>query len=135
MKKLLVILMLTLAFLAPLTFTGCNTPPGKVAYNTVAITAVSGDTAIHIWKDYVAQQKQAGTPVPLNQELQAKKAWNAFQDARDAVLKAGVAYSTSVGDTNAAFGALGTLNATVAAMAAASSELVNLITSFGVKLN
>lgn len=129
MKRLItaIILGCTLVLLTP----ACSTA-NKAAYKTTQVTSTTADIALHVWADYVAQQKQLGTPVPLSQEVQAKKAWNAFQDARDGVIKAGVAYS----QTKAAGGDLSPLeaqiNASVAALAAASSDFITLIQSFGV---
>jgi hypothetical protein len=84
--------------------------------------------------DYVAQQKALGTPVPLSQELQAKHAWDAFQDARDGVVKAGIAYSQAKAANADVTGVTAAMNTAVAVMAAASADFLNLIQSLGVKL-
>lgn len=112
---------------------GCSSTADRVTYKTVGTVAVSVDTAMHAWGDYVSAQKRAGTPVPLDQERQVLKAFKVYQSALAASVNAGVAYSQAKGDTNATPGLQASLNQAIAAVSAALSDLLGLISSFGVK--
>ena len=131
MKRLLTALMLatTLLFVAP----ACSTV-NKAAYKTTQVTSATADIGLQVWADYVAQQKRLGTPVPLEQEVQAKKAWNSFQDSRDLVIKAGLAYTKAKTAGADLKPAEAEINAAVAAMAAASADFIALLQTFGVKV-
>lgn len=133
MKKLIVLLTATLLLVAPVTFSGCSTV-NKATLKTTQAVSATADIGLSVWADYVAKEKALGTPVPLNQELQAKHAWNAFQDARDGVVKAGIAYSLAKEKNEDLSGPISALNTAAAVMAAASTDFLNLIQSFGVKL-
>lgn len=127
---------LAIALLAvPLLFVvpGCATA-NKAAYKGTQAASISGDIGLRVWADYVSAQKLKGTPVPLSQELQVKKAWNQFEDAKDAAFAAGVAYTRAKAGGVDTTGFQSELNATLAAMAAAQSNFLTLIQSFGVKL-
>lgn len=106
----------------------------KAAYKTTQGTSIAADVGLQVWADYVSRQKSAGMPVPLSQELQAKKSWDAFQDARDGVIRAGIAYSQAKAAGVDLSVTEATINASVAAMAAASADFINLLASFGVKV-
>lgn len=129
------ILIGALAFsLTLLVMPACSTV-NKAALKTYQVAYPTGNIALHVWADYVSQQKAAGTPVPLDQELQAKKAWNQFEDARELVAKAGVAYSTAkAAQTSDMSSFEAEISAATSAMAAAQADFINLLRSFGVKL-
>lgn len=131
MQKLLIAVVLSCALLfAP----ACGTV-NKSAYKTTQVTSATADLGLKVWADWVARQKMAGTPVPLEQEVQAKSAWNKFQDTRDTVIKAGIAYTHARESGAETSGPSAELTAAVAAMAASSADFISLLQSFGVKVN
>lgn len=123
-----VILALTINVYTPF-FTGCTTPQ-TTAYQTVATTKVTVETAMHLWGAWVAAGKTT-----VAQELQVRAAYQKYQACMVVVCDAGAAYSAYV-TTNAAgaTGASGALQQAVANATQSIADLENLITSFGVKL-
>jgi len=109
---------------------GCNTTPQKVAYRAAGTTVVSVDTAMNLWGAYV----KANHP-PVAQELAVENAFEKYQTSMAVALDAGAAYAaTSV--TNATFLQKASLALQQASSTASQdlTDLENLITSFGVKL-
>jgi hypothetical protein len=138
MKKLLTVFAcaaLLLAGLSPL-ITGCKSVE-KTSYTAASVTAATVDRAIQGWSAYVTQQKQLGTPVPLSDELKVKQAWQRYQNALGAVTGAGYEYSRvqEAGITESLPIAQAALTNASAALGGAMADLVELIASFGLKVN
>lgn len=64
MKRLIALLALTLLCVAPLTFTGCGTPPQRVAYNTLATLGTGTSQAYQAYLQQVIQGNVATNDVP-----------------------------------------------------------------------
>ena len=121
--------------LAPALFTGCKGVE-RTTYRITGVTAASADKAMHAWGAYVSQQRRAGTPVPLIQELQVKNAFNQYQLALKAVTDAGLEYSivSQSGNNDGLTAAQVALNNAASVLGASIGELVELISSFGVQV-
>lgn len=130
-------LMLAFASLA-LLIIGCNTTSQQVAYQGAGTAVVSVDTAMNLWGAYV----QAEHP-STNVELEVKAAYEKYQASMAVACDAGAAYAASSVTNNVASGSTNALQNSAALLALQNaaqnasqdlSDLENLITSFGVKL-
>jgi hypothetical protein len=107
---------------------GCaNTTPNNVAYNTVAATSVTVDVAMDAWGAYVASGHAT-----IDQERQVKAAYEKYQAAVYVVIDAGEVFAGAT--TNTIVTLSSALTTAQANQSQDLSDLVNLITSFGVKL-
>jgi hypothetical protein len=137
MKQILTLIACAALLIAgPPLLTGCKSVE-KASYTATGITAATVDRAIQGWSAYVTQQKQLGTPVPLADELKVKQAWNRYQNALGAVTGAGYEYSRvqEAGITESLPVAQAALTNASAALGGAMADLVELIASFGLKVN
>lgn len=140
MKKLIsyltIIAATALLIAGPIVFVSGCASAERATFKAAGITGVTAEKAIMAWGDYVAQQKQLGTPVSLEQELRVKHAWDSYQLALKTVTDAGIAYSRQRTSPNPAdvSSAEATLNAAAAVLSASIGDLIELIASFGVKV-
>jgi hypothetical protein len=106
---------------------GCHSTPQQAAYRAAGTTIVSVDTVMNLWGAYVAANHPG-----VAAETKVETAYEKYQAAMVAVCDAGVVYSAT-GSTNAPAGTA--LNQAVANASQDLSDLSNLITSFGIKIN
>jgi hypothetical protein len=118
-------LLLALA-LPALMLTGCASAP-TAAYKAESATAVTVETAMTAWGDYVAAHHP-----PASEELAVKAAFERYQAAELLAIDATASY-VSLASTNASASGSG-LSVASAGAAQALSDLVSLLQSFGVKL-
>jgi len=112
------------------TGTGCQSTPQAVTYQTAGTTAVSVDTAMHLWGAYVAANHPGAAT-----EAQVKAAFEKYQAAMAVVCDAGAIYAaTSVTNAPAASQASLALQQAIANAHNELADLQNLIRTFGVKL-
>jgi hypothetical protein len=113
-----------------ITTSGCNTTPQTVAYQAAGTTVVTVDTAMNLWGAYVAANHPSA-----NVELEVKSAYEKYQASMAVALDAGAAYAaTSVTNATAAQQASLAAQQAISTAGQDLSDLENLITSFGVKL-
>jgi hypothetical protein len=101
---------------------GCVYGPKRVAYNTLAGTEITVDTAMQAWGAYVQQVHP-----PAQQEKQVADAYANYQLAEEAAIDA----------THAVISGTGTSaqqSQATAQAATALNELVGLLRQFGVKI-
>jgi hypothetical protein len=113
-------------FAGSLFFTGCASSPQQATYQAAGTTVVSVDTAMNLWGAYVAANHPS-----TNLEAQVENAYDKYQASMAIVCDAGAAYAAT-GGTNAT--ATAALNTAVANSSQELTDLENMITSFGVKL-
>ena len=107
--------------------TGCNTTPQRASFITVTTTDVSVETALRAYNVFAAQGKTT-----VAQNLQVKAAYEKYQAAFAVLCDVGAVYAATSTTNAPAAAALqqATLNAS-----ASIADVINLIQSFGVKLN
>lgn len=105
---------------------GCQSPPQRVAFNTVQAPAVTADTAMKVWGDYVKQYH----PGPAA-ERKVYAIYKRAKAAELAAIDAAHLAADSAGSTNSV-PITQTLQSPEAS--AALSDLVDAIRSFGCKL-
>ena len=111
-------------------FTGCQSTPARIAYNTVSAPAITVNAAMTAWGDYVALWHP-----PVAQELQVKAGFEKYQAAELAAISAAKVYAdlAASGNTNSLSARVNTeIQSQTASQALA--DLVNLVRSFGVSL-
>lgn len=130
-RKVLPLLLVGLLGLGSVvSFTGCQSTPARIAYNTVSAPAITVNAAMTAWGDYVAQWHP-----PVAQELQVKAAFEKYQAAELAAISAAKVYAdlAASGNTNSLSARVNTeIQNQTASQALA--DLVNLVRSFGVNL-
>jgi hypothetical protein len=103
----------------------------KTTQTTSSTAKVTAEAAMRSWGRYVEQFHP-----PVSQELAVQKAFDTYKAAQLTMLDAAIAYTTTVGSTNAA--AAGTaqlkLDAAVAGISAALADLLKLLAGYGVNL-
>lgn len=98
----------------------CSTTAETRTYQTAKATAVTVESAMRAWGNYVA----AFHP-PASEETKVKMAYDRYRAAMLLVADAGKAYSEGVASGDS-------LNAAVQGVTASINDLVNLIESFGI---
>jgi len=116
--KLLGLLFLCAALVSPM---GCTT---SAVFKSEKATAVTVETAMSGWNDYVGQFHP-----PVTAELKVKSAFEKYRAAEIVAIDATAAYAAAKTDANKS-----TMHAASAAVAASLGDLVTVIQSFGVKL-
>lgn len=103
---------------------GCNTTPEEAVYKTSGTTHVTAKAALAAWNDYLAVKD-----VSADKEREVKRLWQRYQVAQDVLLSSAVVYAeTKSPDAEERLG-----KATAAA-GEALAALVNLLRTYGVKL-
>src|SRR5215475_5931994 len=101
MKKIIPVLTLAvLLFSDFVLITGCAGGPNRVAYQTLATTRVSVETAMGLFNQWVKAKKAAGVDTTAT-ELKVKSAFEKWQAAQVAVLESGKLNAIAI-STNAA---------------------------------
>ncbi len=113
-------------FVGSLFFNGCASTPQQATYQAAGTTVVSVDAAMNLWGAYVAAKHPS-----TNVEAQVENAYDKYQASMAVVCDAGAAYAAT-GGTNATASAA--LSQAVVNSSQELTDLENLITSFGVKL-
>lgn len=108
--------------------TGCkSTPPQTIAYQAASTTTITVEAAIRAYDVFAAQGKTT-----IAQNAQVKAAYEKYQAAAAVVCDAGAIYAATSG-TNAPAASLA-LQVAVQNSTASIADVVNLVQSFGVKL-
>jgi hypothetical protein len=107
---------------------GCASSPQKVLYTTEEAAAISVDTAMTVWGDYVTQWNP-----PLAQQLQVKALYEKYQAAMLEAIDASALYATLSAGTNSLASKLQS-DAALQQESAALADLVGAIRAFGAKL-
>lgn len=102
---------------------GCQAPPQRIAYNTVAAPAVTADHAMQVWGDYVKQFHP-----PVSQERAVLDDYRKYRAAELAAIDSAHLAADSMSSTN--FTAV--IHSPEASQAL--DDLVALIRKFGAKL-
>jgi hypothetical protein len=123
---LLLIGLLAATVALPLAITGCGSTPQRVSYQSAATTTVTVETALRAYNEFA----KAGKTTP-EQNAKVKAAYVKYQAAFAVVCDAGAIYAAS-GGTNAPANAA--LQQAIVNSGATITDLINLVTTFGVKL-
>jgi hypothetical protein len=128
------VMLLAGALLLPLPFclTSCTATPARIAYNAVALPAVTVDQAMGAWGDYVAQFHP-----PAATEQKVKAAFEHYQSAELLAIDAAQAYAAlSAGSSTNSVAIAARLNSLATSQAAgtALADLVNLLRNLGVRI-
>jgi hypothetical protein len=109
---------------------GCQAPPSRIAYNSVAAPAVAVSQAMKAWGDYVAQFHPSAAT-----ELKVKAAFERYQAAELLAIDAARAYADlSAGGATGTLAARAQAELTSRTATNALADLVGLLQQLGVKL-
>lgn len=116
-----------LAFVLSLTFSsGCTSSPQRVAYQVTATTRVTVQMAMELWGAYVG-----AVHPPAAQEEAVKTAYEKWQASMVVVCDAGAAWAKASALEQP--GLWPKVEIATTAATAARTDLINLISAFGVK--
>lgn len=128
-KIKVLILSLALAFIIPVTQTGCKNPD-RTAYSVVAVSYTTVDAAMSAWGAYVAQFHPG-----VQTEQKVKQAYDSYQAAAYAAADAGAAYARARATGANESEAKAAFDTALAVSASAIANLTSVLSQFGIHLS